>query len=113
MIEQFSPICVVPLRDIFVQPLLERSGLLNKNESSEELHWSKYEALFQGNANARALHRHVVEEIYLQTNLETWSEHSRDILSGLNLVGNIEIDSIQGLAASVYEASQVIYKPVG
>ena len=35
------------------------------------------------------------------------------MLSGLNLVGNIDIDSIQALAASVYEASQVKYKPVG
>ena len=37
----------------------------------------------------------------------------RDILSGLDLVGNIDIDSIQVLAASVHEASQVKYKPVG
>ena len=30
VIEKFSSVCVVPLRDIFVQPLLESSGLLKK-----------------------------------------------------------------------------------
>ena len=116
VIQDFGCLCISAFEDVFIRPLMNSLGLLDKYMGESSLEYaegrrlSKYEMLFVESAGAREWQRTVVEEACLENSFDLLFSKIQDVVHGLVFDGNIDPAPIMSFAESVNKAKDCNYQ---
>ena len=116
VIQDFGHLCISAFEVVFIKPLMNSLGLLDKYMGESSLEYvegrrlSKYEMLFVEYAAARDWQRTVVEEACLENSFDLLFSKIHDVVLGLVFDGNIDPAPIVSFAESVNKAKDCNYQ---
>ena len=119
IIHAFGCLCTDAFQDIFIRPLLESLGLLEKyteevsSEMTQERCLSKFEAMFVGTAVAQQWQRTLVEEACLTHSFAVLSAKIADVVGGFASDVVVDLEPITKLVGFVEEAKSLNYESAG